>query len=197
MESFWDKRFGNKEYIYGEAANQFFTESLAMHEPGHILLPAEGEGRNAVYAAQKGWKVSAFDSSKEGQKKALSLAERKSVSINYALMSADDFQPVESYDAVALIYAHFMEKDRTAFFSKLEKSLRKDGLLIVEVFSKRQLGRDSGGPKVLDLLYEAQEFRDHFPSMHFDLLEEQEVTLDEGSYHQGKAMVIRAIARKK
>ena len=66
----------------------------------------------------------------------------------------------------------------------------------MEVFSKNQLGRESGGPKDLDLLYSKDEIKSLFPSLDFVILEETKTMLDEGSFHQGEAAVIRAVAQK-
>ena len=70
----WDKRYNSPEYVYGKEPNEFFAAELKKLKPGLILLPAEGEGRNAVFAAEQGWKVHAFDSSQVAEDKALSLA---------------------------------------------------------------------------------------------------------------------------
>ena len=56
-ETFWNERYAVTDYIYGKAPNEFFVEQLSTLTPGRILLPAEGEGRNAVYAAKQGWDV--------------------------------------------------------------------------------------------------------------------------------------------
>ena len=73
---FWNERFGKEEFIYGTEPNQFFKEQLQNLEIGTLLLPAEGEGRNAVYAATQGWEVSAFDISEQGRVKAIFLAKQ-------------------------------------------------------------------------------------------------------------------------
>ena len=75
----WDSRYSEKAYAFGTAPNVFLKEKLENLKPGTILFPAEGEGRNAVYAANRGWMVSAFDISTEGWKKALKLAETNNV----------------------------------------------------------------------------------------------------------------------
>jgi hypothetical protein len=54
MEEFWNERYADSEYVYGENPNEFLVEQLAQLPLGKILFPCEGEGRNAVYAAQKG-----------------------------------------------------------------------------------------------------------------------------------------------
>ena len=75
MKDFWNQRYAEEEYAYGTEPNAFFKAQLDQRTPGRLLLPAEGEGRNAVYAAKKGWEVVAFDQSDAGQKKALKLAK--------------------------------------------------------------------------------------------------------------------------
>ena len=77
----WNERYSKKEFAYGEQPNQFLKEQLENLPVGSILFPAEGEGRNAVYAAKLGWDVYAFDISIEGKNKAMKLAEANKVSI--------------------------------------------------------------------------------------------------------------------
>ena len=71
----WNDRYSSEEFAYGTAPNNYLKEQLEKLKTGSILFPAEGEGRNAVFAAKLGWKVSAFDISAEGKNKALKLAE--------------------------------------------------------------------------------------------------------------------------
>lgn len=196
MKEFWNERYGKSLYHYGKAPNVFFASQLNNLPKGKLLLPAEGEGRNAVYAAYKGWKVTAFDFSEEGRKKALDLAKSYDVEIDYQLMQASDFKTSKSYDAIALIFAHFAGEERRQLFENLEKSLVSGGHLIIEVFSKNQLGKDSGGPKDLELLYSRDEVLSLFPNLNFLMLEETRVDLDEGYSHQGEAAVIRGFAKK-
>src|SRR5210317_1097755 len=108
MENLWDSRFKEKEYVYGTLPNVFFKNTLDKYNlKGSILLPAEGEGRNAVYAAQKGLDVFAFDTSIEGKNKAVKLAQRNHVSINYEVGDFFELELAnERFDAVAFIYAH-------------------------------------------------------------------------------------------
>jgi hypothetical protein len=62
MKEMWNKRYAAKEFAYGTKPNAFFKMSLEKyHSKGSLLLGAEGEGRNAVYAATKGLAVFAFD----------------------------------------------------------------------------------------------------------------------------------------
>ena len=195
MKEFWNERFAQKIYAYGKAPNVFFAEQINRLQKGKLLLPAEGEGRNAVYAAIKGWNVTAFDYSEEGKKKALDLSREYDVEIDYRIQNADEFSDSEKYDAIALIFAHFEGDERKVLFDKLESCLIPGGHLIMEVFSKNQIERTSGGPKNLELLYSKDEIKTLFPNIDFITLEETKVMLDEGN-HQGEAAVIRVLGVK-
>ena len=83
MLQFWEERYGQEQYAYGKEPNQFFKEQIEMLAPGKILFPAEGEGRNSVYAALKGHEVHAFDLSSEGKKKAELLTNQLGIKHNY------------------------------------------------------------------------------------------------------------------
>ncbi len=196
MKEFWNERFGKSQYYYGKAPNIFFAEKLKEIPKGKILLPAEGEGRNAVYATLKGWKVTAFDFSENGRQKALDLAAEYDVEIDYQIHNATDFDATEKYDAIALIFAHFAGEEREILFDKLNSCLAPGGHLIIEVFSKNQLERTSGGPKKLELLYNKNEIKASFPNIDFLVLEERKIMLNEGGSHQGEAVVIRAVGVK-
>src|SRR5690242_12455652 len=117
----WDDRYGDEAFAYGEEPNQYLEEQLHKLPVGSILFPAEGEGRNAVFAARKGWKVSAFDISAEGKKKAIQLAEKNKVSIDYQVgtLQALDYKE-EQFDAIALIYAHFPADIKSALHRELD-----------------------------------------------------------------------------
>ncbi len=197
MNSFWDERFGKTEYVYGTQPNRFFEESLIALPPGRLLLPGEGEGRNAVFAAAKGWKVDAFDSSKEGKRKAEALAQQLQTTISYSLSSYEKFEPdADAYDAVGLIFTHCDPKTRKLLHLQMVNALKPNGFLILEAFSKGQLGNESGGPRDLDMLFSLEELKEDFSELTFEHMEEAETILSEGSYHQGKASVVRLIARK-
>lgn len=198
MQAFWNERYEQAEYIYGTQPNVFFARELSRLVPGRLLLPAEGEGRNAVFAATKGWQVQAVDFSAAGKEKARQLARQHHVTIDYEVANAVTFAyPKNSFDAVGLIYAHFNEADRQVLFPRLIDALVPGGKMIMEVFHTSQLGRSSGGPKTENLLYTAEDLRNLLGNMDIAHLDVTTVPLDEGSHHQGEARVVRVLATKK
>lgn len=195
---FWEERFKNTGYAYGTEPNEFFKTFIDGCQPGKLLLPAEGEGRNAVYAARKGWDVSAFDFSLNARKKALELAMRKSVTINYFVADIEFHELHEGdFDVIALIHIHFTPSTRKFLHGKMLHSLKKGGFLAIEAFSKDQIRFKSGGPSNPEMLYSVEDLKEDFDSLDIQTLYQTELDLNEGEFHQGMASVIRVVAVKK
>lgn len=198
----WDDRYSNEEFAYGTAPNNYLKEQLKKLNPGSILFPAEGEGRNAVFAAKSGWKTEAFDISTEGKNKALKLAEINNVTINYQVGELESLNyHAEQFDALALIYAHFPAEIKSAIHKQLDKYLRKGGIIIFEAFSKKHLeylAKDDkvGGPKDVESLFSIEEIKADFPDYEIIELMEKEIELNEGLFHNGKGSVIRFVGKK-
>lgn len=192
MQNQWDQRYAAQEYVYGTEPNNFLKEKLTLLKPGRIIFPAEGEGRNAVYAASLGWQTDAFDLSVEGQKKALLLADTKGVTINYTIESLDNWHPVaDQYDCITLIFVHLPDGLRQQVHHAVIRALKPGGILILEAFTLKQLTRASGGPKTADMLYTSEMLQDDFKLLSSVETYETLVTLDEGPLHQGLAEVVR------
>lgn len=199
----WNERYASDEFAYGEEPNNYLKEQLQKLNTGKILLPAEGEGRNAIYAAKLGWTVSAFDISDEGQKKALQLAEKNHVAIDYQI---GDLKKLgyknEQFDVIALIYAHFPASIKSQLHKDLDQLLARGGTIIFEAFSKNHLeylkkDEKVGGPKDIESLFSTEEIRLDFNNYEILELEEIEIQLNEGLYHNGLGSVIRFVGRKK
>jgi len=199
----WDERYSDSEFAYGEEPNNFLKEELQKLPPGEILFPAEGEGRNAVFAAKLGWTVSAFDISGEGRKKALQLSELNNVVVDYQVGELQMLNyKEEQFDAIALIYAHFPANIKSQLHKMLDGYLRKGGVVVFEAFSKKHLdylakNEKVGGPKDIDSLFSIEEIKADFDNYEIITLEEKVIELNEGLYHNGQGSVIRFVGRKK
>jgi 2-polyprenyl-3-methyl-5-hydroxy-6-metoxy-1,4-benzoquinol methylase len=199
----WNDRYSKDEYAYGVQPNNYLKEQLEKLKVGKILFPAEGEGRNAVFAAKLGWKVSAFDISVEGKNKALRLAETNKVTIDYQVGALQTLNyHTEQFDVVALIYAHFPADIKSLYHKMLDKYLRKEGLVIFEAFSKRHIdyiakNEKIGGPRDIGMLFSIDELRSDFENYEIIELVEKEIELSEGLFHNGIGSVIRFVGRKK
>lgn len=199
----WNERYSKEEFAYGKQPNNYLKEQLEKLDPGKILFPADGEGRNGVFAASLGWTVSSFDISTEGKKKALQLAAASQVTIDYRVGELQTLgYKQEEFDAIALIYAHFPAAIKSAYHKTLDSYLRKGGILIFEAFSKNHrdyLARNEkiGGPRDTDMLFSIDEIKADFADYEVIELAEKEVELNEGLFHNGTGSVIRFTGRKK
>jgi SAM-dependent methyltransferase len=198
----WNERYRKAEYAYGTEPNEFLKEQLQLLRPGRILFPAEGEGRNAVYAARMGWQVSAFDISDEGQKKARALATQQGVTIDYQVGGFEAVQYSQNqFDAIAFIFAHFPAAIKSRGHQIMATYLRPGGTVIFEAFSKRHLdfiakNERVGGPREIDMLFSEDELKTDFTEFEIVELRETEVELREGPFHQGRGSVIRFVGIK-
>lgn len=204
MKEMWNKRYRADEYAYGTAPNAFFKTSVEKYKlSGKLLLAAEGEGRNAVYAAKKGLEVTAFDISEEGKKKALQLATAQKVSFKYEVGNflEMDFQD-NSFDAAALIYAHFPPDILSIYHRKIGALIKAGGWIVLEGFSKKNLplrAKDPsiGGPNKVEMLFSVESIKKDFQEFEILELEEVQTELNEGAYHNGVAKLIRFVGKKK
>lgn len=197
MKEFWNTRYSEKEYVYGIKPNAFLKETIDNLAPSSILLPADGEGRNSVYAATKGWQVTAFDYSEAAKKKALELAHHHQVVVDYQVASVLDFQPERQVEVIGLTFVHLPPDMQELFHQKLGDWLMPNGIVVLEAFHKNQLSLSSGGPKNIAMLFDEAMMKEQFKNFEIEYLKNHTYDLDEGPYHQGKAAVIRLVARKK
>lgn len=202
MKEFWNTRYAEEEFVYGTEPNEFYRQEIQKLQPGKILFPAEGEGRNAVYAAILCWDAVAFDQSESAKIKAEKLAADRGVQIRYQVADLKNFEAKsESFDALVLIFAHFPAALRKEFHQKLIGYLKPGGTLILEGFSKSHIQFNSvnekaGGPKDVSMLFSKEEMEADFADLTEIHVTELETELEEGRYHVGKSAVIRVVGKK-
>lgn len=198
MSEFWDQRYSDEFYLYGEKPNAFLEHRHTLiPRDGRVLVLADGEGRNGVFLARRRMKVTSVDASETGLEKAQALAKKygaKLETVHGVLPNVDIEKGV--WDAVVLIYLHLPEEERKAVHQFAVDALKPGGVLILEAFTPDQLGNESGGPKDASRLYTSDMLKEDFKDLHIDGLVELETVLDEGPGHQGKANVVRVIAAK-
>ncbi len=197
MKEFWNDRFSSDNYVYGEDPNQILKAFIDRNEPGTILFPGEGEGRNAVYAAQQGWDAKAIDQSDVGMQKAMNLASKCNVDIDYSIGDILTFDyKLESFDAIALVFFHLPNMLRETIHQHLISLLKPGGRILVVGFTEEQLDYSSGGPKNIEMLYSEDILKEDFKTLDVIDCAKKIVELNEGPGHRGKGSVIRFEALK-
>ena len=192
----WNERYSTEEYVYGTMPNDFLFETSRYIKGPDVLCLAEGEGRNAAYAASQGWNVTAFDISEKGKEKAMRLAKQNDITIDYLVTGALEFQTNKQFDVIGFSYAHFPAAIRKQANQYILQFLKLEGVVVFEAFAKAQLEKSSGGPKNEEMLFSIEEIKDEFQELQFNILKEETIELSEGNYHKGEAEVIRFVGRK-
>lgn len=198
--NFWDQNYSASGYKYGTRPNAFLVWQAPRIAPASdVLVPGDGEGRNGVWLAQQGHRVTAVDSSRVGLDKARALAIERGVAPQFVQADLANWMPASAaYDAVVLTYVHLPPAIRATVHRRLAQALRPGGMLILEAFHPAQLGLDSGGPKDEALLYTPELLHADFGDLIEPVLVWQGgVALDEGPGHQGEAHVTRWVGHRR
>lgn len=195
---FWDEKYSGGKYLYGEKPNEFLSEQIInIPKGGKVLCLCEGEGRNSVYLAKNGLNVTAVDFSEEAKKKALLLASKQSVSIDYYLSDLNEFDfGIKRWDAVVSIFAHLSPTVRKIIYPKIVSSLKTDGVFILEAYTPNQIDYGTGGPKDVQMMCTGEILRKDLLGINWIFLDEGEKDLNEGSGHLGRSYTIRGVAKK-
>ncbi|TAJ07918.1 class I SAM-dependent methyltransferase [Marinilabiliaceae bacterium JC017] len=191
MKEMWDDRYANDQFLYGFLPNHFFETFIQGLEPGKLLLPGEGEGRHAVFAARKGWQVTAVDYSAVGRRKALMLADQYNVVVDYQIADLATYVPqTEVYDAIALVFVHMPSEQRALVHQQMISGLKPGGRLFLIGFTRAQLQYSSGGPKDEDWLFSSEALEKEFSGLNIIRNEELITVFNESQGHQGEGAVV-------
>lgn len=195
----WNDRFKNENYVYGTNPNVFLADiHKKLNLSGEALAIAEGEGRNAVYLAQQGMNVTAWDYAQSGLAKTEKLAKDRNVTVQTKLVDLNEANwDKDHWDELICIFGHFPEALRTKTLEGVKEAVKPGGYFISEVYSVYQLPYKSGGPQNVELLYKPEEFLNVFSDwriVHFFM---GEVVRNEGELHNGLSHVIQFVGQKR
>jgi SAM-dependent methyltransferase len=193
----WDQRYGEPGYAYGTDPNSFLAVYADQIPSGRVLCLAEGQGRNAVYLAQLGYRVTAVDSSVVGLAKARELAAQRGVRIDTVVADLASFDiEMEAWEGIVSIFCHLSPAVRSRLHRQIADGLSSGGCLILEAYTPRQLAFRSGGPPDAELTMTAEGLREELVGVRLDILREVERDVIEGKYHTGRGAVVQVLARR-
>lgn len=193
----WDQRYGVPEYVYGTDPNDYLAGAAGRIPTGSVVCLGAGEGRNAVFLAERGHDVEAVDASAVGLAKAQKLAAAHSVEIRTTVADLADYDlGQQRWDGAVMIFCHLPAPLRRRVHHAVVAGLKPGGVLLMEAYTPRQLGRKTGGPPTLELLYEPDVLREEFGGLEFDRLVELVRPVREGILHSGEAAVVQISASK-
>jgi SAM-dependent methyltransferase len=150
----WDERYAVDELIWTAEPNRFLVAEVDGLTPARALDLACGEGRNAVWLAERGWAVTGVDFSAVGLDKARRLADARHVSAQWKRADVTEYQPpAEGFDLVIVMYLHLPEASRRTAFRRAAGAVAPGGTLLVVGHDRTNPNEGWGGPKDTAVLY--------------------------------------------
>jgi SAM-dependent methyltransferase len=195
----WNERYSEPGFTYGTEPNEFVA-AVADRIPagGRVLSLAEGEGRNAVYLASLGYRVTGVDGSEVGLRKAQALAAERGVTIVTIHADLSSFEiETEQWDGIIASYCHLPSEIRNPLFLAAVRGLKQGGVFVLEAYSKEQLNYGTGGPQSPDMLMALDELKQELAGLDFDHAATVVREVREGSRHTGMASVIQILGVKR
>lgn len=195
----WNARFEGKTFHYGRSPAAFVRDHMVgLGQGARVLTIAEGEGRNAVWLARQGYHVTAIEPTEAGRAKALDLAARHDVKLDWRSETLDGFDwPDCSFDAALGCFFQFASPDfRSRILAGLGRSVRSGGQVFLHGFSTRQMANSSGGPKIEEQLWTVPVILAAYPGWQVIRAQDYDAILDEGPGHSGPAALIDVVVRK-
>lgn len=154
----WDRRYAEKELVWSAEPNQFLVEEISDLAPGRAIDLAAGEGRNAVWLAERGWHVTAVDYSRVGLNKGRQIAQARGVDVEWVEADLLDFAPARGgFDLVLLLYLQLPWDWMRDVVHGAARAVAPGGTFFLVGHDRRNLDGGHGGPKDPDVLYTPRE----------------------------------------
>lgn len=195
----WNERFATDDYVFGKAPNAFLTaQAHRLPAQARVLAVADGEGRNGVWLARQGHRVTGVDIAEEGQAKAARLAAEYGVEIDLVLADLATWDwPEAAFDAAVAIFIQFADPAlREQIFAGMRKAVRPGGLILLQGYRPEQIAYGTGGPRVAENLYTETMLREAFAGWEILHLAGHDSTIEEGAGHKGMSALIDLVVRR-
>jgi SAM-dependent methyltransferase len=195
---FWEERFAEPGWAYGSEPNDFVRECADKIPPGRVLCLGEGQGRNAVFLAQRGFDVTAMDQSRVGLARAEALAAERGVRITTIAADLAEFmiEPL-AFSAIVSVFVHLPTALRREVHLRVMNGLAAGGPYVFEAYGPEQVHYKTGGPSEPDQLAPLATLREELFQLDFEVGRDAVRNVTEGRYHTGLAATVQILARRR
>lgn len=162
----WDARYAGGDLVWGEQPNQFVVDELAGLPPGRALDLGAGEGRNALWLAGLGWRVTAVDFSAVAVRRGRRLAAAAGVAVDWVVADLRTYEPEPGgFDAVLVAYLHLAPVELATVLSRAAQAVAPSGCAVVVGHDLTNLTQGVGGPQTADILYTPETLAGALPGL--------------------------------
>ena len=179
----WNERYARSELLWTAEPNRRFASEVEGLEPGRALDLACGEGRNAVWLAERGWRTTGVDFSDVALAKAGRLAASRGVEVEWVLADVLAFEPEPgTFDLVAVLYLQLPHDELARALRLASDALAPGGTLVVLGHDTTNLTDGYGGPKDASVLFTPEDVVAQLGGLELERAEKvrRVVTLDDG-----------------
>jgi SAM-dependent methyltransferase len=170
----WDERYAAAALVWSAEPNRFVAAGLADLPAGRALDLAAGEGRNAIWLAGRGWRVTAVDFSAVAIDKGRRLAAAQGVEVEWVVADVLAYEPAPAgFDAVLIAYLHLPPAHTERVFAAAARAVAPGGILFVVGHDVSNITEGVGGPQYPDLLYTPESVAAHLDG--FDIVRAERV----------------------
>jgi 2-polyprenyl-3-methyl-5-hydroxy-6-metoxy-1,4-benzoquinol methylase len=189
----WDERYAQKQLLWSAEPNRLFAAEVGGLPPGRALDLACGEGRNAIWLAERGWRVTGVDFSEVAITKARALAASRGAEVEWVVADVLDHEPERgAFDLVAVLYLQLPRDEMLHAVRTAAGAVAPGGTLVVLGHDTTNLSRGHGGPKDESVLYTAE---DLLPALGDLVVERVEAVERSVPLPDGAAVAIDAFVR--
>jgi SAM-dependent methyltransferase len=191
----WNRRWAGEERVHASTApSRFVVAEVAGLRPGAALDLACGAGRNAVWLAGQGWRVTAVDFSGVALRMARGLEAERRVSVEW--VEADVLAwmpPARAYDLVCVLYLQLPAAERRTALGRAAAAVRPDGTLLVLGHDLLNLTEGWGGPTQADVLFTPDDVVAEIGDLRIEKAERVRRTVDDpGAAREAIDALVRA-----
>lgn len=169
----WNRRYQGGDLLWTDRPNRFLVAEAGGLEPGRALDLACGEGRNSVWLAEQGWRVTGVDFSRAAIEKAGRLAEQRGVEVDWVCADLLEYAPPpEAFHLVIVLYLQIAETERHVVFSNAASAVARGGTLLLVAHDPDNLEHGYGGPRDAAVLYGAAQAAADFKGLEIERAEQ-------------------------
>ncbi len=195
----WDERYRRFPDLYGSRPNTFLVSSEVLLPRGaRVLVIGDGQGRNGVWLARRGHRVTTVDQSAVAVAQARALAAQQGATIRAEAADLSEWirtpPAAGPWDAVVWIFVHLPRALRAEIGATMGPRLAPYGILVMETYSTAQPLMGSGGPQDPDLLSRRDDAASEWPDLDIES-RVVERRVFEGRAHQGLSSVVQVLGR--
>ncbi len=161
MSDFWDQRYGaaraSEETVWSRDPNFWIAGTVGPLEPGTAIDLAAGEGRNSLWLASLGWRVTAVDFSLAGLATGRDRAMSLGLDVEWVHADVTTWLAPRPVDLVVIAYLQLPLEPMTRAIGNAVTSLAPGGSLVLIGHDRANLEHGVGGPQDPRLLLDVEE----------------------------------------